>query len=439
MKDGDGDGETVGGSGHGSRTAVDGLEVGARHDMIAHARLHLPGSVGRRLKYRLGRLIGAPVALVIAAGTATSVQATPEIRIHDRNRVPACVTPERLMQFLEHRNRSLPDRFKRIATYYKLHGEKLRVRWDYAFYQMLIETNFLTYRAGSGKWGDVKPNQNNFAGIGATGGGVPGDRYPNVSTGVLAQMQHLVAYSGELVDNPVAPRTREVQQKVVEMSRAVGRPITYRDLAGRWAADKKYGNTIASVAERFRSTHCRGEPEPQIAANERAPAAQPVRTARAETTPPLKTTRSLPRGRAMPAEETLVVNDDADDAAPRSNGSPPAARAPQAPPPPVERTPDRTQDRRLVQAPTPAERPRMCKVWTASYGGSRNVLIQTIVGEELHLTALQVLDGQEEELAATFIESHAVGGRRIGEAYPSREAALVQAFDMCPQAARLQR
>ena len=29
----------------------------------------------------------------------------------------------------------------------------------------------------------------------------------------------------------------------------------------------------------------------------------------------------------------------------------------------------------------PAERPRMCKVWTASYGGSRNVLIQTIVGE----------------------------------------------------------
>jgi hypothetical protein len=398
--------------------------------MNAHTRPLLPGR-----SLRLRKLIGLPVALAIAAGAATAAHASPEIRIHDRNRVPACVTPERLTQFLEQRNRALPDRFKRIAAYYKLHGEKLRVRWDYAFYQMLIETNFLTYRAGSGKWGDVKPNQNNFAGIGATGGGVPGDRYPNVSTGVLAQMQHLVAYSGEMVDNPVAPRTREVQQKVVELSRAVGRPMTYRDLAGRWAADNKYGNTIASVAERFQATYCRGEPEPQIAANERAPVAQPVRTARAESLPPPRTTRSLPRGRGIPAEETLVVNDDGDDTSPQRG----TARAPQPSPPPAERSRERADDRRLVQAPVAAERPRMCKVWTASYGGNRNVLIQTVVGEELHLTALQVLDGQEEELAATFIESHAHGGRRIGTAFPNREAALVQAFDICPQAARLQR
>jgi hypothetical protein len=386
---------------------------------------------------RLGRLIGLPVALAIVAGAATAAHATPEIRIHDRNRVPACVTPERLMQFLEQRNRALPDRFKRIAAYYKLHGEKLRVRWDYAFYQMLIETNFLTYRTGSGKWGDVKPSQNNFAGIGATGGGVPGDRYPNVSTGVLAQIQHLVAYSGEVVDNPVAPRTREVQQKVVELSRAVGHPMTYRDLAGRWAADKKYGNSIESIADRFRATYCRGEAEPQIAANERPRAAEPMRTARAEATSSPRTTRSLPRGRAMPAEETLVVHDDGDDSTPRRDAAP-VARATQ-PPPPAERTRDRARDPRLVQAPAPAARPRMCKVWTASYGGSRNVLIQTIVGEELHLTALQVLDGQEDELTATFIESHAVGGQRIGGAFPTREAALVQAFDICPQAARLQR
>jgi hypothetical protein len=407
--------------------------------MIAHARPLQPGPLVRRLRHRLGRLIGLSVALAIAAGAATTAEATPEIRIHDRNRVPACVTPERLMQFLEQRNRALPDRFKRIAVYYKMHGEKLRVRWDYAFYQMLVETNFLTFRAGSGKWGDVKPSQNNFAGIGATGGGVPGDRYPNVSTGVLAQMQHLVAYSGEIVDNPVAPRTREVQQKVVELSRAVGRPMTYRDLAGRWAADKKYGYTIASVAERFHTTYCRGEPEQQIAAAERAPVAQPARTARAETAAAPRTTRSLPRSRNVPDEEVLVVNDDGDDTPSRGKGTP-AARAPQ--PPPADRTPtraaDRTDDRRLVQAPAPAAPPRMCKVWTASYGGSRNVLIQTVVGEELHLTALQVLDGQEEELAATFIETHAIGGTRIGSAYPNREAALVQAFDICPQAARLQ-
>jgi hypothetical protein len=406
--------------------------------MNAIARCNLPG---RTL------LIGLALALPIAAGAATTANALPEIRTTDRNRVPACVTPERLMEYVETRNRALPDRFKRIATYYKLHGDKLRVRWDYAFYQMLVETNFLSYRAGSGKWGDVKPHQNNFAGIGATGGGVPGDRYPNVSTGVLAQLQHLIAYSGELVENPVAPRTREVQQKVVELSRAVGRPITYRDLAGRWAADRKYGQTIESVADRFRARFCNGAPEPLVASTDRAPAprAAAAQTARAEAPQTAATSRALPRGRALPPDEVLVVDDGDDDATPRRTTTAvaraPAANAATAA---VYRTPGQPQASRdpepprLAQAPAPAAPPRQCKVWTAGYGGIRNVLIQTVVGEELHLTALQVLDGREEELAATFIEHHAVGGSRIGGPYPTREAALVRAFDLCPQAARLQ-
>lgn len=139
----------------------------------------------------------------------------------------------------------------------------------------------------------------------------------------------------------------------------------------------------------------------------------------------------MPRGRALPADETLVVNDDEPTRASNVRTAAMAA-APQA----------RTQQasvRPLAEAPAPAERPRACKVWTASYGGSRNVLIQTVVGEELHLTALQVIDGQEEELAASFIETHALGGSRLGDAFPSREAALIRAFDLCPQAARLQR
>ena len=77
------------------------------------------------------------------------------------------------------------------------------MRWDYAFFQMAVETNFLTYRKGNGRWGDVNPKQNNFAGLGTTGGGVPGDSYPDVDTGVLAQIQHLVVYSGERIDDPV--------------------------------------------------------------------------------------------------------------------------------------------------------------------------------------------------------------------------------------------
>ncbi len=52
------------------------------------------------------------------------------------------------------------------------------------------------------------PKQNNFAGLGTTGGGVPGDSYPDVNTGVLAQIQHLVVYSGERIDEPVGARTQ---------------------------------------------------------------------------------------------------------------------------------------------------------------------------------------------------------------------------------------
>ena len=145
-------------------------------------------------------------------GAATQANAganagLPEIRISERNRVPACVTPERLMSFLRSRNHNLDSRWRDVAEHYKTHGNAWRVRWDYAFFQMLVETNYLTYRTPGGGMGDVHPRQNNFAGIGATGG-MPGDSFPNPSTGVLAQIQHLVAYSGERLNNPTAPRTR---------------------------------------------------------------------------------------------------------------------------------------------------------------------------------------------------------------------------------------
>ena len=53
-------------------------------------------------------------------------------------------------------------RFKPIAALYKKHGEALGIRWDYAFYQMVLETNHLMFN------GDVRARQNNFAGIGAS-------------------------------------------------------------------------------------------------------------------------------------------------------------------------------------------------------------------------------------------------------------------------------
>ena len=213
---------------------------------------------------RAGCVAGVLAALAAWGAVAAHAAPTlPEIRLSPRNTVPACVTPERLMAFLKTRNSNLDPRFRNIASFYKTHGEAWGVRWDYAFFQMAIETNFLTYRAPSGRMGDVNPKQNNFAGIGTTGGGVPGDSFPDVSTGVLGQIQHLVVYSGEMIPHPVAPRTRLKQEHILHHSLKLNRPVRFSDLARRWAADPKYAGSIEWVAERFRASYCKGRVAPQ--------------------------------------------------------------------------------------------------------------------------------------------------------------------------------
>lgn len=63
------------------------------------------------------------------------------------------------------------------------------VRPEVAFVQTMKETGWLQYG------GDASINQFNFAGLGTTGGGVPGNSYPDVRTGIRAQIQHLKAYA----------------------------------------------------------------------------------------------------------------------------------------------------------------------------------------------------------------------------------------------------
>ena len=65
------------------------------------------------------------------------------------------------------------------------------VKAEVAFVQAMKETNFLRYG------GDVKIQQFNFAGIGATGGGAPGNSFASVRIGIRAQVQHLKAYASD--------------------------------------------------------------------------------------------------------------------------------------------------------------------------------------------------------------------------------------------------
>jgi Mannosyl-glycoprotein endo-beta-N-acetylglucosaminidase len=192
------------------------------------------------------------LASYAALGSVQAAPSLPEIRVGAGNKVPACVTPERLMQFIEKRNPKLSANYGGIAALYRQHGDANGVRWDYAFFQMMLETANLKYG------GDDRPKQNNFAGIGTTGGGVRGNAFPDMSTGVLAQIQHLIAYSGETVDKAVAPRTRENQAAIIDRSKKLARPVRFSDLQMRWAMDRRYADKIRSIADAFYQNHCQG-------------------------------------------------------------------------------------------------------------------------------------------------------------------------------------
>ncbi|MFN0217917.1 MAG: hypothetical protein ACKVP4_03770 [Hyphomicrobium sp.] len=201
----------------------------------------------------------AGIAAAILVVSTDAIAASPQIRSGATNPVPACVTPDRLMAFLFERNPNIDARFAGIAKLYKHWGEAWRVRWDYAVFQMAIETNFLRFRRDDGSRGDVRGIQNNFAGIGATGRGVSGDRFADVSTGVHAQIQHLVVYSGERLVKPIAPRTIAKQDDIVDLARRLDRAVTFGDLAGRWASDRRYAESIESIAGQYRDRYCRSD------------------------------------------------------------------------------------------------------------------------------------------------------------------------------------
>lgn len=115
---------------------------------------------------------------------------------------------------------------------------------------MILETNYLIYKTGSGSWGDVNPRAEQLRRHRHHGRRRTRGCLPDVSTGVLAHMQHLIAYSGERVD-PVGRRTREKQAEIIQRSKMLGRPVTFRDLTRRWAVDPRSARRSSSSRAAF--------------------------------------------------------------------------------------------------------------------------------------------------------------------------------------------
>jgi len=142
---------------------------------------------------------------------------------------------ERFLSVVVPRNPTLGrDKWTTVWTAYRDACKSEGVNQTLALVQMLHETNWLKFG------GDVQARQNNFAGLGVTGGGVAGLSFPDVPTGALAHVQHLKAYgsTAPLASTLVDPRFRYVKR---------GTAPTLKSLTGRWAADPNYGDKLLKL------------------------------------------------------------------------------------------------------------------------------------------------------------------------------------------------
>ncbi len=111
------------------------------------------------------------------------------------------------------------------------------VKAEVVFAQVCKETGFLRFG------GDVEPEQCNFAGIGATGG-VNGASFPDVETGIRAQVQHLKAYASTepLNKECVDPRFSYVKRNSAPYVEWLG--VHENPTGAGWATGVNYGYSL---------------------------------------------------------------------------------------------------------------------------------------------------------------------------------------------------
>jgi hypothetical protein len=463
-------------------------------------------------------LFGASLSITLAALFATSALAAelPEVKISAGNKVPQCVTPDRLTTYLKSRNPKLDARYEKLAALYKQHGEALHLRWDIAFFQMILETGALRYT------GDVRPAQNNFAGLGASGGGNHGESFPDLSTGVKAHLQHLLMYAGEHIDDPVADRTRKVQEWGVLTSwqKSIEGPMTYTLVAKQWApTSRNYVRDVSTITDGFYNAYCDGagpaadtsqeasvekpkakktkvtiasidgtssddssDTPPPAAKSTGAdiakraveeerkqggalkglgagmianvgtagkanaePAKQPesqsaedsppvtLLNAKQDTSPATSTTTTATAETKAPAAkaDSKKAKPDAkvaDKAAPPADKAPPAAETAKGA---NLQTASISSAATQMKVPAAAKSDK-CKVFTASYGGQRAVIIKANGEGQTNYTVLDVTDANEKREVDAYIAAYAKGGEKVAT-FPSQNKALTKAFELCPE------
>ncbi|NFU41338.1 N-acetylmuramoyl-L-alanine amidase [Clostridium sporogenes] len=177
------------------------------------------------------------------------------------------LTQEQALNYFKTRNSEKSDQAtKEFISIVWQEANLEGIRADVVFVQIMKETNFLKFT------GDVKECQNNFAGIGATGGGVAGASFKDTRTGVRAVVQHLKAYCNTetLKNSCVDPRFTYVQRGISPYIEwlGIGENPNYPDKG--WAADNNYGKSIVAMMNSAKYLSSSGESQENVIISDKA-------------------------------------------------------------------------------------------------------------------------------------------------------------------------
>ena len=162
---------------------------------------------------------------------------------------PAYATQAQMVAFIKRNNPhpKLNCSVEELVGYYYEEAGREGIRPDIVLCQAIKETGFFGYG------GDVIPEQNNYCGLGTTGGGVKGAFFETPQLGVRAHVQHLLVYdrteppSTDIID----PRYKLVIEAHPEI---YGQIHNWTDLNGRWAVPgKTYGQDILQLWQTART------------------------------------------------------------------------------------------------------------------------------------------------------------------------------------------
>jgi len=157
--------------------------------------------------------------------------------------------------------RKINPRAPDLAALYIEEGIAEGIRGDIAFAQACLETGNFVFG------GDVKAEQYNYAGIGAVGGGAPGNSFASPQIGVRAQIQHLKAYVNKepLRGDCVDPRFRYVERGVSPYVEWLGQ--RENPLGKGWATGGDYGPKILRILNAIIATEVAEEKATNAAAD----------------------------------------------------------------------------------------------------------------------------------------------------------------------------